>query len=163
MSAAETETDKSDSEEVLVNSLKAVSLKQAKDDSDDSDDDSSESYGSNDDDSDQNSDDINSVQSDKVQNIHQEQIWNGDVKDNMDNNNYSKTINNHPDIKENFLNIPVWYNSNIKVANKTVFIKSWYEKGIKVLQDFFLKTNLLVFEAFKCTYHLRNVCNIIVS
>ena len=91
MSAAETETDKSDSEEVLVNSLKAVSLKQAKEDSDDSDDDSNdsdddsgESYGSNDDDSDQNSDDIDSVQSDKVQNNHQEQIWNGGVKDNRD-------------------------------------------------------------------------------
>ena len=90
MSAAETETDKSDSEEALVNSLKAVSLKQAKEDSDDSDDDSNdsdddsgESYGSNDDDSDQNSDDIDSVQSDKVQNIHQE-LWNGGVKDNRD-------------------------------------------------------------------------------
>nr|XP_022299523.1 protein SHQ1 homolog isoform X3 [Crassostrea virginica] len=81
MNAAETKTDKSDSEEALVNSLKAVSLKQAKDDSDDSDDDSNdsdddsgESYGSSDDDSDQNSDDIDSVQSDKVQNNHQEQI-----------------------------------------------------------------------------------------
>lgn len=91
MSAAETETDKSDSEEALVNSLKAVSLKQAKEDSDDSDDDSNdsdddsgESYGSNDDDSDQNSDDIDSVQSDKVLNIHQEQIWNGGVRDNRD-------------------------------------------------------------------------------
>lgn len=91
MSAAETETDKSDSEEALVNSLKAVSLKQAKEDSDDSDDDSNdsdddsgESYGSSDDDSDQNSDDIDSVQSDKVQNNHQEQIWNGGVKDNRD-------------------------------------------------------------------------------
>ena len=73
--------------------------------------------------------------------------------------NYIKTINNHPDIKDNFLNIPVWYNSNIKVANKTVFIKSWYEKGIKVLQDFFDEDcNLLVFEAFKCTYNLRNIC-----
>lgn len=84
MSAAETDTDKSDSEEALVNSLKAVSLKQANDDSDDSDDDSGESYGSSDDDSDQNSDDIDSVQSDKVQNNHQEQIWNGGVKDNRD-------------------------------------------------------------------------------
>ena len=83
MSAAETETDKRDSEEALVNSLKAVSLKQAKEDSDDSDDDSSESYGSSDDDSDQNSDDIDSVQSDKVQNIHQE-LWNGGVRDNRD-------------------------------------------------------------------------------
>ena len=41
----------------------------------------------------------------------------------------------------------------------SVFIKSWYEKGIKVLQDFFDEDcNLLVFEAFKCTYNLRNIC-----
>ena len=63
---------------------------------------------------------------------------------------YIKTINRHPNIKYNFLNIPVWYNSNIRVANKTVFIKCWYEKGIKVLQNFFDEDcNFLVFEAFK--------------
>ena len=52
-------------------------------------------------------------------------------------NSWLKYIETIIAIKENSLNIPVWYNSNIRVANKTVFIKSWYEKGIKVLQDFF--------------------------
>ena len=63
---------------------------------------------------------------------------------------YIKTIKRHPNIKDNFLNISVWNNSNIRVANKTVFIKCWYEKGIRVLQDFFYEDcNFLVFEAFK--------------
>ena len=72
---------------------------------------------------------------------------------------YIETINNHPNIKDNFPNIPVGYNSNKRVANKTVFIKSCYEKGIKVLQDLFDEDcNLLVFEAFKWTYNIRNIC-----
>ena len=50
---------------------------------------------------------------------------------------YIKTINRHPNIKDNFFNIPVWHNSNLRVGNKTFFIKAWYENGIKVLQDFF--------------------------
>ena len=66
---------------------------------------------------------------------------------------YIKTINNHPNIKGNFLNIPVWYIFNIRVANKTVFIKSWYEKGYRYCKIFFYEDcNRLVFEAFKCTY-----------
>ena len=61
----------------------------------------------------------------------------------------------------------VWYNSNINVDKKTLFIKSSYEKGIKVLQDFLDEDcNLLVFEVFKAhtTSGILYVqCNIIVS
>lgn len=34
--------------------------------------------------------------------------------------------------KENFHSIPVWYNTNIKMGIRTLFIKSWYEKGVKI-------------------------------
>ena len=58
-------------------------------------------------------------------------------------------------IKKQFLNIPVWYNSDITVNNhyRYVFIKLWYQKGIRVIGDFqdengcFLKYNSL-FERF---------------
>ena len=34
-------------------------------------------------------------------------------------------------LRNNFHGIPVWnnYNSHIKIDNKSVFFKSWYEKG----------------------------------
>ena len=32
--------------------------------------------------------------------------------------------------------VPVWYNSYIKINNKSVFFKDWYEKGIKYIDDF---------------------------
>lgn len=35
--------------------------------------------------------------------------------------------------KNKFYYILVWYNFNIKVNNKLVFFKFWYEKGIKVV------------------------------
>ena len=50
---------------------------------------------------------------------------------------YLKTCQHLPSIKSKFQNIPVWYNSNIKIAGKPVFIAKWYEKGITVVKDFF--------------------------
>lgn len=49
---------------------------------------------------------------------------------------YIKTINNHLTIKDNILNAPVWYISNIKLAHKTISYKSWHKSGVKVVQDF---------------------------
>lgn len=37
---------------------------------------------------------------------------------------------------KNVFNIPVWYNSNIKIACKYVIIKDWYMKGVKIIGDF---------------------------
>lgn len=72
---------------------------------------------------------------------------------------YIKTINNHPTIKDNILNVPVWYNSNIKVANKTIFYKSWYKSGVKVVQDFLDEDcNVLAFDVFKRIYNLNDIC-----
>ena len=42
---------------------------------------------------------------------------------------YIKTFNNHSNIKDNFLNIPVWYNSNIKVAYKTILFNLGMKRG----------------------------------
>lgn len=73
--------------------------------------------------------------------------------------NHIKTIYYHQNIKDNFFDIPVWHNSNLRVGNNFFFIKAWYENGIKVLQDFFYEDwNLWVFEFFKCTYNFRNIC-----
>lgn len=39
-------------------------------------------------------------------------------------------------IEENFLFMFIWYNSYIRVGMKILFIKSWYKKGVKVINDF---------------------------
>ena len=36
-----------------------------------------------------------------------------------------------------FLQSPLWYNQNIKVGGVTIFYKSWYDKGILLLNDLF--------------------------
>lgn len=60
-----------------------------------------------------------------------------------------KTIFDHPTITDNILNVVVWYNSNVKVANKTMFYKSWYKNGVKVVQAFLDEDcNILVFDVF---------------
>ena len=69
------------------------------------------------------------------------------------------TYKNHPKVKDNFLNTPVWYNSNIHIANKYVFIKAWYKTGVKVIQDFYDENcNFLDIEEFKCKYSLKVLC-----
>ena len=50
---------------------------------------------------------------------------------------FMKVYDKQENFRNNFYSIPVWYNSNIKIGYKSVFFKSWYEKGVKVVQDFF--------------------------
>lgn len=33
--------------------------------------------------------------------------------------------------KQKFFSMPVWYNTNICVGNKTIYVKLWYEHGVK--------------------------------
>ena len=49
---------------------------------------------------------------------------------------FMKVYDKQENFRNNFYSIPVWYNSNIKIGYKSVFFKSWYEKGVKVVQDF---------------------------
>lgn len=37
---------------------------------------------------------------------------------------------------KNVFNIFVWYNFNIKIVCKYIFIKDWYMKGVKIIGDF---------------------------
>ena len=48
-----------------------------------------------------------------------------------------KVYDKQENFRNNFYSVPVWYNSYIKIGYKSVFFKSWYEKGVKVVQDFF--------------------------
>ena len=38
--------------------------------------------------------------------------------------------------KHSKLHTPIWYNNNIKIGNTHIFIKHWYEKGVRYIKDF---------------------------
>ena len=62
-------------------------------------------------------------------------------------------------VKNFFCSIPVWYNSNIKVSEKSVFFKEWYQNGVKNIGDFM--SNDCVFlskEVFQQTFNIPYVC-----
>ena len=60
--------------------------------------------------------------------------------------------------KESYPSIPVWYNSNIKVGMKTLFIKSWYKKGVKIIDDFLdERGNILSHSTFQQKFDIQ-VC-----
>ncbi|XP_056019638.1 uncharacterized protein LOC125668194 [Ostrea edulis] len=60
--------------------------------------------------------------------------------------------------KETYPSIPVWYNSNIRVGMKTLFIKSWYKKGVRLIDDFLDdKGNLLSHNLFQHKFDIQ-VC-----
>ena len=47
-----------------------------------------------------------------------------------------KTRNSVNAIMSNFHAFPIRYNSEIEVNNKTIFIKSWYQNGVKTIVTF---------------------------
>ena len=42
-----------------------------------------------------------------------------------------------PKTRVDFLQSPLWYNHNIKAGGVTICYKSWYDKGILLLNDLF--------------------------
>ena len=68
-----------------------------------------------------------------------------------------KSYNNNI-LKENFSSIPVWYNTNIRVGMKTLFIKTWYKKGVKLIGDFLDdRGNLISHDLFQQKFDIK-VC-----
>lgn len=67
---------------------------------------------------------------------------------------YKKTIDNHPNIKDNLLNVPVLYNSNIKVY----FYESLFKNVVKAVKNFLESCDLLVFDVFKRIQNFNGTC-----
>lgn len=65
-----------------------------------------------------------------------------------------KTIDNHPNIKNNLLNVPVLYNSNIKVY----FYESLFKNVVKAVKNFLESCDLLVFDVFKRIQNFNGTC-----
>jgi exonuclease III len=55
--------------------------------------------------------------------------------------------------------IPIWYNTRIKVDKKSLFVKVWYEKGVKIIDDFLdEKGYFLSKEDFAEKYNIEPIC-----
>jgi hypothetical protein len=68
-------------------------------------------------------------------------------------------LTSNSQMQEKLLDIPVWYNSKIKVGKIHVFVKKWYEKGVKTINDFVDSNgNFLTLDGFKQIFHLDHVC-----
>ena len=57
--------------------------------------------------------------------------------------------------KTNILNLPIWYNSFIKINNKYVYYKTWANNGILILKDLFNNTSWLTYDEFCMKYYFR--------
>ena len=57
--------------------------------------------------------------------------------------------------KTKILNLPIWYNSFIKINNKYVYYKTWANKGILFLKDLFNNTTWLTYDEFCMKYYFR--------
>lgn len=44
--------------------------------------------------------------------------------------------------KQKFISMSVWYNTNICVSNKTIYVKLWYEYDVKIISDFLIKMEI---------------------
>ena len=72
---------------------------------------------------------------------------------------YMKVYEKQDHFRNNYCSIPVWYNSNIKIGNESVFFKSWYDKGVKVVQDFLVEDgHFLCYDVFQQMYNLNDFC-----
>ena len=63
---------------------------------------------------------------------------------------------NYDESPRYFANIPIWYNSLIRVANKPVFYQNWSNAGINQVKDILDKeSNFLKFKDFKNIYKVK--------
>jgi hypothetical protein len=59
---------------------------------------------------------------------------------------------------ENCLNEPLFYNHNIVIGDKSVFYKSWYQKGVTCINDIFDKDNIILTKD-----HLQNLFGLSIN
>lgn len=68
--------------------------------------------------------------------------------------------------KQKFISMSVWYNTNICVSNKTIYVKLWYEYDVKIISDFLNKDGNFLsqhdFEKKHVAWQMFVQCNIIV-
>ncbi|XP_013411821.1 uncharacterized protein LOC106174705 [Lingula anatina] len=53
---------------------------------------------------------------------------------------------------------PIWYNDNFKIGGKPVFIRKWFNKGVKIVSDFLENNRILTKEEFEQKFSLQNCC-----
>ena len=72
---------------------------------------------------------------------------------------FVKTRNSVNVTKSNFHAFPIWYNSELEVNNNIIFIKSWYQNGVKTVGDFLQDGGIFYTrDAFAQKFHLPHLC-----
>ena len=62
-------------------------------------------------------------------------------------------------VEKELYRMPIWYNSQIKVNRKSLFIEKWYKKGVKVVGDFLdMNGNLLPKGTFEENFGIAGIC-----
>lgn len=70
--------------------------------------------------------------------------------------NWSLLRNELEDTPEDVLKQPIWFNENLKTANKTVFYKNWVEAGVFYINDLLDENNeLMSLAKFTETYNIQ--------
>lgn len=60
--------------------------------------------------------------------------------------------------------LPVWYNTNICVANKPIIVYNWYKHGIKTIGDFLDEDGQFLKQRdFVQNYRLSNICTMLYN
>jgi len=68
---------------------------------------------------------------------------------------FKLTYNNYPMSREEVYGQTLWYNSLIKIDNKMIFQRKWYDHGIKFLSDLIKEGTLLTPEELSSKYDLK--------
>ena len=57
--------------------------------------------------------------------------------------------------RNNFLEQPLWLNSNIRVDKQPIFYKRWVDSGVLYIGDLFCEGQFMSFQQFLCTYSIK--------
>ena len=62
------------------------------------------------------------------------------------------------DIDKKIFSVPIWYNSSITINRRPIYLKKWYERGVKILGDFFQNNTFLSKPEFENKFSLNSIC-----
>ena len=65
---------------------------------------------------------------------------------------------------QKLISVPVWYNTNLCVGNKSMYFKTWYMHGVKIIGDFLDEDgNFLLQQVFSQKFRLTDIQSSLVN
>jgi exonuclease III len=70
----------------------------------------------------------------------------------------TKKIEQDKNVKFKIFTLPIWYNSSINIGGKCIFIKNWYQHGVKIVGDFLSDDNSFLSKyMFEQKFHISDI------